>query len=289
MQQHQQTRRQLSNIYVCGRKSERRHILPSTELILSSAVTFEVTPHSIYFLTQAFNYSRGNWFKFLLINDNIVTDAYDDINANNNGTENDNNKSRDSSPGKYRMFICNGSALNRHSIIYINAIAYMLSSRGIESHPNSKYYPFLKAYNDIFACKESKKGVKSCKHRLNGLNRILNRELKKHFKCMKVISAGSGTVFENIDGTSYNICLNTKSGHYKPSLQDVKFASSFLKNIVEKIECKSLRDRVTVSYQYKSSSGTIRKLFGDRAESKVGICIPKKNKTIKIKQIKIRS
>lgn len=281
---HLQTRNRksrLSNIYVCGKKSK-GHILPATELIISSAVTFEVTPQSVHFLTQAFNYARGTWFKFLIINDNIITDT--------DGVDNDN--IHDFKEGNYRMFVCNGAAINRHSVIYINALAYILSLRGIGSQPNSKYYPFLKAYNHIIACKDSKKGVTSCNATLSGLKRILNRELKKHFNCMKVISAGSGTVFESADDDSYpkyNICLNTKSGHYRPTLKDVNFAKSFLKSIVEKIDCISLRRRINVSSQYKSSKNTIRKIFGNVAESKVGICIPKKNKTSKLKKIKIPS
>ena len=68
-----QSKKRLSNIYVCGKKSK-GHILPATELLISSAVTFEVTPHSVYFLTEAFNYTSGAWFKFIIINDNIISE-----------------------------------------------------------------------------------------------------------------------------------------------------------------------------------------------------------------------
>jgi len=268
-----QSKRRLSNIYMCSKKSK-GHILPATEFLISSAVTFEVTPQSIYFLTEAFNYARGAWFKFLVINENIISENGDDSIRETTGNGNGN--------GKYRMFVCNGSGINRHSVIFINALAYILSSRGLGNSPNSKYYTFLKTYNDIVACKESKKGYVSCKDKILRLKRIFNREVKKHFNCMRVVSAGSGTVFETKDA-HYNICLNTKSGHYRPSLKDIDFAKSFLKGLVEKIECKSLRERIKVSSQYKSSKQTIRKVFHDRAESKIGICIPKKNKTSKNK------
>lgn len=262
-----QSKKRLSNIYVCGKKSK-GHDLPATELLISSAVTFEVTPHSVYFLTEAFNYAHGAWFKFIIINDNIISENTNE-NAKNNGI--------------YRMFVCNGSGINRHSVIFINAIAYILSTRGLGNYPNSKYYRFMKAYNDIISCKDSKKGYVSCKDKILRLKNILNQEIKKHFKCMQVVSAGSGTIFETNDG-HYNICLNTKSGHYKPSLKDIDFAKSLLKDIIEKMDCKSLRDKIKVSSQYKSSRQTIRKVFGDHAESKIGICIPKKNKSRKIKK-----
>ena len=91
---------------------------------------------------------------------------------------------------------------------------------------------------------------------------------------MRVVSAGSVTVFESRDGghANYEICLNTKSGHYRPYLKDVDFAKSLLENIIQKMD---VRGRIKVSSRYKSSKQTIRNVFGDRAESKVGICIPK--------------
>lgn len=177
-----QSKRSLSNIYVCGKKSK-GHILPATELLISSAVTFEVTPRSVYFLTQAFNYARGAWFKFIIINDNIISE-----NGDGDGDIHENAKNN----GVYRMFVCNGSGINRHSVIFINALAYILSSRGLGNYPNSTYYLFMKAYNDIIACKDSKKGYVSCKDKIVRLKHILNQEIKKHFKCMQVVSAGSG-------------------------------------------------------------------------------------------------
>jgi hypothetical protein len=247
-------KRRLSNIYVCGKKSK-GHILPVTELLISSAITFEVTSQSIPFLIDTFKYAQGSWFKFLVIDD-------DDDDDTDNDTRNH----------RMRMFVCNGAAINRHSVIYIHAIASILSSRGIGTEPDSKYYTFLKAYNDIIACKDSKRGYTTCSEQLK---RTLNREIKKNFECMRVVSAGSGTVFETRDGdgvTNYEICLNTKSGHYRPSLKDVDFAKSLLENIIQKMD---VRGRIKVSSRYKSSKQTIRKVFGDRAESKVGICIPK--------------
>lgn len=269
-----QSKKRLSNIYVCGKKSK-GHILPATELLISSALTFEVTPHSVYFLTEAFNYARGAWFKFVIINDNIISE---NTNENRNGNENAKNN------GIYRMFVCNGSGINRHSVIFIDALAYILSTRGLGNYPNSTYYPFMKAYNDIISCKDSKEGYVSCKDKILRSKRILNQEIKKHFKCMQVVSAGSGTIFETNDA-HYNICLNTKSGHYRPTLKNVEFAKSFLEDIITKIDSKSLRDKIKVSSQYKSSRQTIRKVFGDYTKSKLGICIPKKNKSRKIKNI----
>jgi hypothetical protein len=102
---------------------------------------------------------------------------------------------------------------------------------------------------------------------------------------MKVVSAGSGTVFIQNDktrqhGEKYVICLNTKSGHYKPSLKDVELAKRILLDIISKVSCSKTREQFKVIAQYKPNKKTLKKIFGENiAETKVGLCIPKKKQT----------
>jgi hypothetical protein len=99
---------------------------------------------------------------------------------------------------------------------------------------------------------------------------------------MKVVSAGSGTVFIQNDktrqhGEKYVICLNTKSGHYKPSLKDVELAKRILLDIIHKVNCTKTREQFKVIVQYKPNKKTLKKMFGENiAETKVGLCLPKK-------------
>jgi hypothetical protein len=251
----------LSNVYVCGKKAK-GHLLPATEFLLSSSLTFEITPKSVQFLSQAFNYDHRTWFKFVIIHDTITRKT----------------KTND----HYRMFVCNGSTLTRHSVIYIDALAHILTN--IENDPNctldAKYYPYLNTYRELVACKESKRGGVLCKDRISQLKYSLNSEIKKHFECMKTVSAGSGTVFVHNSpehGEKYGICLNTKSGHYKPSLKDVELAKRILLDIISKVSCSKTREQFKVIAQYKPNKKTLKKIFGENiAETKVGLCLPKK-------------
>jgi hypothetical protein len=256
----------LSNVYVCGKKAK-GHLLPATEFLLSSSLTFEITPKSVQFLSQVFNYDHRTWFKFVIIHDTITCKT----------KTNDHDR-------YYRMFVCNGSTVTRHSVIYIDALAHILTN--IENDPDctldTKYYPYLKTYRELVACKESKKGGIICKDRIRQLKYSLNSEINKHFECMKVVSAGSGTVFIQNDktrqhGEKYVICLNTKSGHYKPSLKDVELAKRILLDIIHKVNCTKTREQFKVIVQYKPNKKTLKKMFGENiAETKVGLCLPKK-------------
>jgi hypothetical protein len=257
----------LSNVYVCSKKAK-GHLLPATEFLLSASLTFEITPKSVQFLSQAFNYDHRTWFKFVIIHDTITCKT----------KTNDRDR-------YYRMFVCNGSTLTRHSVIYIDALAHILTD--IENNPgctlDAKYYPYLNTYRELVACKESKRGGVLCKDRISQLKYSLNSEIKKHFECMKVVSAGSGTVFVHNSpehGEKYGICLNTKSGHYRPSLKDIELAKRILLDIIRKVSCSKTREQFKVIAQYKPNKKTLKKIFGENiAETKVGLCLPKRNRS----------
>ena len=270
MQRERETETLLPNVYVCGKKAK-GHLLPATEFLLSSSLTFEVTPQRVQFLTQTFNYEHSTWFKFIIIHDTITCKAK--------------TKTKPNDQPYYRMFVCNGSTITRHSVIYIDALARILTD--IENDPDctldAKYYPYLTTYRELVACKESKRGGVLCKDRINQLKYSLNSEINKHFECMKAVSAGSGTVFTHNSlkhGEKYGVCLNTKSGHYKPSLKDVELAKRILLDIISKISCSKTREQFKVIAQYKPNKKTLKKIFGENiAETKVGLCLPKRNRS----------
>jgi hypothetical protein len=264
----------LSNVYVCSKKAK-GHLLPATEFLLSSSLTFEITPKSVQFLSEMFNYDHRTWFKFVIIHDTITCKT----------KTNDHDHDR-----YYRMFVCNGSAITRHSVIYIDAMAHILMD--IENDPDctldAKYYPYLNTYRELVACKESKRGG-VCKDRIRQLKYSLNSEINKHFECMKTVSAGSGTVFVHNSpehGEKYDICLNTKSGHYKPSLKDVELAKRILLDIISKVSSSKTREQFNVIAQYKPNKKTLKKIFGENiAETKAGLCLPKKKQSRRRRRI----
>jgi hypothetical protein len=279
----QKTKRQprlLPNIYVCGKKS-RGHIRPATEFLLSSALTFEITPDSVHFLPHAFNYTHGTWFKFIVIHDTITPTQ---CGATSSG----------SSAGTHRMFVCNGSSLTRHSVIYIDALAHILTE--IETTDgcklDAKYAPFLKTYRELVACKESKRGPADCNanHRLQHLKDSLNSEIGRHFECMTVVSSGSGTVFihNERERDKYAVCLNTKSGHYRPTLRDIETAKNVLMRAIGGLEPMSQRQQYKVIVQRKPSKKSLQRIFGEQiAKTKLGLCIENLKPKTKTRKHKI--
>jgi hypothetical protein len=75
---------------------------------------------------------------------------------------------------------------------------------------------------------------------------------------MPVISAGSGTV--NDDGS---VCINTKSGHYKPSIASMDVAKELFMRITER----------NVFIIMKENKEALREKYGARYELFSGICL----------------
>jgi hypothetical protein len=87
---------------------------------------------------------------------------------------------------------------------------------------------------------------------------------------MKVVSAGSGTVFihNERERDKYVVCLNTKSGHYRPTLRDIEFAKGVLMQSVGGLE------QYKVIAQRKPSKKSLQRIFGEQiAKTKPGLCI----------------
>ena len=120
------------------------------------------------------------------------------------------------------------------------------------------------------ACKTSKKGLSGCPD-IKRAQAKFSAEFKKHFNCMEVLSAGSGTVFyDDSDAVKITICLNTKSGHYRPTLKHVDLAKEVVETIVENTAFLSKYEIVVVS-QYKPRKSTLKRVLG---ANKLGMCIP---------------
>ena len=89
---------------------------------------------------------------------------------------------------------------------------------------------------------------------IQDLNRIINRDIP----CMPVISAGSGTVNDD-DPDNITICINNKSGHYKPTAESMIIAQTKFTEItgiktvaVEKADKELLKIKYGENYEYYS-------------------------------------
>jgi hypothetical protein len=81
----------LKNTHVCGKTHEKTL---GNELSVSMDTVFELNALTLPFFISKFNYTNGLWFKYIVLNYN----------------------------GRHRVFVCNGSLITRHSVIYIEAM-----------------------------------------------------------------------------------------------------------------------------------------------------------------------
>lgn len=232
----------LKNTHVCGKTHEKTL---GNELSMSTDTVFELNPITLPYFISKFTYANGLWFKFIVVHHN----------------------------SRHHVFVCNGTLVTRHSVIYIDAMMELIKRQPQETRP--EYDHLIELYDYIIACKTSKKGLQGCPD-IKRVQAKFSAEFKKHFNCMEVLSAGSGTVFYNVGDPRITICLNTKSGHYRPTLKHVDLAKEVVETIVANAPFLSRYDIAVIS-QYKPRKGTLKRVFGKNAH-KLGMCIPP-NKT----------
>jgi hypothetical protein len=232
----------LKNTHVCGKTHEKTL---GNELSMSTDTVFELNPITLPYFISKFTYANGLWFKFIVVHHNQ----------------------------RHRVFVCNGSLITRHSVIYIEAMMELIKR---DPGRDAKYDHLIELYDYIVACKTSKKGLQGCPD-IKRAQAKFSAVFKRHFNCMEVLSAGSGTVFYNAGDPRITICLNTKSGHYRPTLKHVDLAKEVVETIVANAPFLSRYDIAVIS-QYKPRKGTLKRVFGATNAHKLGMCIPP-NKT----------
>ena len=235
----------LKNTHVCGKTHEKTL---GNELSVSMDTVFELNQLTLPFFISKFSYDTGTWFKYIVIQHN----------------------------SRHRVFVCNGSLITRHSVIYIDAMMDLIKRRNGTTRENeSKYDRLVELYDYIVACKTSKKGLAGCPD-IKRAQAKFSAEFKKHFNCMEVVSAGSGTVFYDSDAAKVTICLNTKSGHYRPTLKHADLAKEVVETMIDnaRFSGRLSEYKIAVVAQYKPRKSTLKRVFGATNAHKLGMCIP---------------
>jgi hypothetical protein len=152
--------------------------------------------------------------------------------------------------GKDYIYIIRGAPINKHSVCLLQGLLDINNNTG-------EYKELSDAYEKILKIK-SEKGILVDNIESNELIINLNSIINRDKPCMPVISAGSGTINED-----NSICINTKSGHYKPELIDMEFAKRIFANITKK----------EVKVVLKVDKDALRAKYGDSVEYYSGICL----------------
>jgi hypothetical protein len=148
------------------------------------------------------------------------------------------------------IYLINGAPINKHSVCMLQGILNVTKKTG-------EYEEMRDAFNKIIELK-SVEGINMNSLEENPLVVNLNTIIQRDIPCMPVISAGSGTV--NEDGS---ICINTKSGHYKPTIESMENAKELFGAITGK----------EIIVILKEDKEELRKKYGDQYEQFSGICL----------------
>ena len=147
------------------------------------------------------------------------------------------------------IYIIHGVPINKHSVPALFGLMEVTSNTG-------EYSELREAYHQLLSIKS----LKGIVHDIESIEQVknLNQMITQYIPCMTVISAGSGTV--NDDNS---ICINTKSGHYKPEPVNMEAA----KRLFEEIS------GAPVNIVLKVDKEALFAKYGEHAENMSGICL----------------
>jgi hypothetical protein len=119
---------------------------------------------------------------------------------------------------KPHIYVVLANKYNKHSICLLKGIIDYTKS-------DHQFDEMRRVYNTLIRLKHSSNIYKRYL-----LRQELNKQISLHYPCLPVISAGHGTILD--DGS---ILLNNRSGHYSPSMYQLKKAVPLFKTITSKM------------------------------------------------------
>ena len=146
--------------------------------------------------------------------------------------------------------IISGSPINKHSVCMLQGILHVTKE-------TDEYSEIRDAFNDVIEMKKINR-LELQEIESNIQIKKLNEKISEGLPCMPVISAGSGTI--NDDGS---ICLNTKSGHYKPTIESIHIAQELFTKLTGKV----------VYISQKENKAGLKEKYGDDYDQYTGICL----------------
>lgn len=203
-----------------GREYDKRTKImsPGFEILMSTDKPFELKAETLD-VFNTFNRKDNKWFKFVIF-------RFKDKN--------------------YLYVMYGNPEYNKHPMCMIY---------GFLEHSSDEEYPeFRKAITDLHTLKQSIDDKKVSIDGIDENNEVIlsfNKRLFENFKCMEALSAGSGTILD--DGS---ICLNNKSGHFKPRMSDLEIAKQMFESVTGKtVRTRLAADKALVETELSSIPG----------------------------------
>jgi hypothetical protein len=219
----------LINTHLCDVKQGVEKDTPALEIFTSISKSFQLTQSTIGYLQQMYKNTDDKWFKFIIFNNN----------------------------GKNYIFIIDGAKINKHSVCMIQGLLDVTKQDG-------EYQELREAFDNLMIFKnENGSNMESftpelkneCSMLIGAVDQLIDRDIT----CMPVMAAGSGSI--NPDNS---ICINNKSGHYKPT----EFSMLKAKEIFEINTGGAI-----VFIKEKEDKYVLKEKYGKNAENFSGICL----------------
>lgn len=218
----------LVNTHICNLKPGVKKDTPGYEILIAISKAFQLNQDTLGFLQQLYRNSKDAWFKFIVINND----------------------------GNDYIYIMDGAYINKHSVCMMHGLLDV-------TQKNEEYSELRTAFNNLMIFKnQNGSNMESMnmktKNECLRLISIIDELIKRDINCMPVAAAGSGSV--NDDNS---ICINNKSGHYKPT------ESSMLK-------AKEVFERNTGAITFikeKEDKDVLHEKYGENAKNYSGICL----------------
>ncbi len=217
---------ELKNTHICRKDPDSDKTTPGLEVFQSKSDPFILNFNTIGYLLDNFKKKNNRWFKFVVFNN-------DDKNY---------------------ISLISGGNVNKHSVCMLKGLLDVTESK-------NEYIELREAYNKMIAFKNNNTDIienEELKTKLNKLVDNLNHQINIDIECMPVLAAGSGTV--NNDNT---ICINNKSGHYKPTPRSMELA----KLVFEQ------NTGLTIIMTEKPDKEELIQKYGDDYKNYTGICL----------------
>jgi hypothetical protein len=219
----------LLNTHICNLKPGSDKESPGLEIFTSISNSFQLNIHTLGYLQQTYKNTDNKWFKFVIFNND----------------------------GRNYIYIIDGAKINKHSVCMIQGLLHVTKDA-------EEYLELKKAVDNLQNFKNengsnmetmSVETKQECINLINAVNQFIDRDIT----CMPVIAAGSGSV--NKDNS---ICINNKSGHYKPTENSMSIAKTIFETVTE---------GANVFIKEKEDKDVLKLKYGKDAENFSGICL----------------
>ena len=221
----------LINTHLCNTKADSDKSSPGLEIFNSISKAFQLNMSTLGYLQQMYKNTDNKWFKFIIFNNNHT----------------------------YYIYIIDGAKINKHPVCVLQGLLEVTKSA-------NEYTELRNAVDNLQLFKNSYGSnmdamTDELKSQCLSLIDQVNALIDKDIRCMPIISSGSGSVNED-----NSICINNKSGHYKPTKESMMNAKKIFQMIVG--------ETVPIYVKNKEDKNVLKEKYGEKAEHYSGICLP---------------